>query len=307
MRGFDAKDESDVKELARLNCAPWMVEALALNPGYVSWGPHEDYMWVKGEGWHTPILKDKWKDLGIELNELNEVVNFYFYLHRDSKQCETCGGNGYHPDAQWVSESWYSHSSPFTHRDAQQEMVREGMNRMWGSFREREILGHDNYPSPSVLAKYGPGFRAFCEEMRIHGSWSDRITQEEVDVLVKEGRLRDYGKNAKKVTADEVNAAQGKRGAGFLSHDAINRCISVRTRLERFGIPVHCDVCEGHGETFTSPAGRLGVVLWLIHPRKGASRGVEVKEVREDELPAVREFLCAAARRNAERFAKVVG
>ena len=89
------EDESDQKELARLNAEPWMVEQLKLNPEYVHWGPHEDYMGGKpDEGWRSPILKDTWTDLigkqpelpeglneGFTLDELNEVVHFYFHLN----------------------------------------------------------------------------------------------------------------------------------------------------------------------------------------------------------------------------------
>jgi Mg2+-importing ATPase len=50
----------------------------------------------------------------------------------------------------------------------------------------------------------------------------------------------------------------------------------------------------------------LGIVLCYLHPRKGCSRGVRVKEIRRDELPAVLAFLKTAADRNAERFAKAI-
>lgn len=108
MRHFD-KDEAK-----RLNADPWQLALLELNPAYVSWGPHEDYMWTKdSKGWNSSQILATWKEFGPwHLDELNECANFYFSVNRASKECETCGGDGYHPDAHPIAESFYSYSSP---------------------------------------------------------------------------------------------------------------------------------------------------------------------------------------------------
>ena len=107
MRYFDKDDAK------RLKAEQWQIDLLKLNPSYLSWGPHEDYMWTKGEGWNSSQIHPTWKAFGPwGLDELNECVNFYFSVDRASKECPTCGGDGYHPDAQPVAESFYSHSSP---------------------------------------------------------------------------------------------------------------------------------------------------------------------------------------------------
>jgi len=83
--------ESDQEELAKLNIESWMVEQLRLNPNYVFWGPHEDCMWQEGEGWSSRVLLQMWGDFKLfELDDLNEVVNFYFYLWRPSEKCQCC-------------------------------------------------------------------------------------------------------------------------------------------------------------------------------------------------------------------------
>jgi hypothetical protein len=46
-------------------------------------------------------------------------------------------------------------------------------------------------------------------------------------------------------------------------------------------------------------------MLWVIHPRKGASRGVLLTEIKEEELPKVVEYLKDARQRNWDRFAKL--
>lgn len=328
----EANDKYDREELERLNAQDWQVEQLKLNPGYVHWGPHEDYMWVKGRdeggkgGWNARILVPDWKTFhhgtddegGFELDSLNECVNFYFSLERSREHCPTCAGNGYHPDAHWVSESWYKTSSPFAARDEYSESIKQGMNEMFGSNFREGLHGHGAFPDEATLAKYGPEFRAFCEAMRDgDGEWCHDITQDEVDALLESRRLRDLARewvvgddgqgrwvrNDKKITAAEVN--EWSRGRG-LGHDGINRSICIETRLKRFGIPKTCPACQGYGDQFTEPAARLALVLWWLHPRKGCSRGIEIGRIRQEELPEVYAFLKQAADRNAERFAKIV-
>lgn len=283
MRTFDAD------EATRLNCEPWMLNLLNLNPSYVYWGPHEDYMWVKGEGWNSPISYDDWSAFSITLNELNEVVNFYFECGRDRENCSACGGSGVHRDAQWIDRSFYSHSSPFkspTPREQQSHALLDSFAGPGGYGGPVDVLGHGAFPSEETLAKYGAEFRAFCEHMREVHYWCELLDASDRAALSAAGRRHD---------------------GGLLGHDAINRHVLVEARCERYGVPHTCDVCDGHGDAFTDPAGHVGLVLWLLHPRKGASRGVEIKRLNQADLPAVFSFLREAAQRNAERFAKVVG
>lgn len=243
-------DENDAREL---NAKQWQLDLLKLNPEYVHWGPHEDYMWVKGEGWNSGMTFDSWADFGPwQLDDLNECANFYFSVVRESKDCPTCKGEGWHPKAMPVVNSFYAHMNP------------QGVQ------------------------------------------WSDQITQDEVQALVDEGRLRDFTRNKEPgyvPTADEVNRAQ--RGQGFIGHDAINRSILTRTRIQRLGLPLYCDTCRGNGYVHVADEAHVVLTLWMLHPRKGASRGVEIKNIQQADLPAVFRFLRQAAQRNANRFANV--
>lgn len=83
-----------------------------------------------------------------------------------------------------------------------------------------------------------------------------------------------------------------------------NRWILIKQRLQRLGMPQDCPTCKGHGHVFTGPA-RLDLTLWFLHPRKGCSRGVEVQDIQEQQLPEVYIYLRQAAERNAERFSLV--
>lgn len=49
----------------------------------------------------------------------------------------------------------------------------------------------------------------------------------------------------------------------------------------------------------------LAVHLWMIHPRKGASRGIRIDSVTEHEARKIRKLLIDARNRNAERFERV--
>lgn len=297
-------DESDRKDAEQLRAEPWMLDQLKLNPDYVSWGPHEDYMWKEGDGWDSRSVLDTWADFGPwTLNDLNEVVNFYFGIDRDGKPCPVCGDRGYHPDAQWITESFYTHSSPFTTPTPDEDATKALLARLGGQFTPSAI-GRGSLPPDAVVARYGKPFLEFCvRTMERGGAWHDDITQDEADALVEAGR---YGPETfhKETTANAINAVNSGK-AGLDRHDAINRCILVEQRCNRLGVPLNCERCDGHGHVFTTDTARLVLTLWVLHPRKGCSRGVEVKDVRQEDLPAIYAYLREAAERNAERFSKV--
>lgn len=233
----------DWAEVKKYGAADWQVEQLKLNPEYVFWGPHEDYMCDKNSGWASPISRDNWTDGRIELNEYNEVVNFYFSIARSSKDCGECDGSGLNPPTKRISDDFYDFS-------------------------------------------------------RTGRRWVDRITQDEFEALKEAGR-------AWQATVEEVNKANGRGSVGLHMHDAINRFILIEARARRLGVWGHCPTCNGDGYVFTSPECRLVLTLWVLHPRKGCSRGWEIERIQQDELQNVYAFLRGAAVRNAERFANV--
>lgn len=85
----------DHEEAERLGAEPWQLALLDANPAYLGWGPHEDYMWNEGEGWNSSVITPTWKEFGPwALNDLNECVNFYFSIKRESAECSACKGKG---------------------------------------------------------------------------------------------------------------------------------------------------------------------------------------------------------------------
>lgn len=103
MRTFD-KDESE-----KLIAQQWQLNLLELNPSYVYWGVGEDYMTTQDRGWETSVVFPAWRGNELELDDMNECVHFYFSVNRDSKECPTCGGEGYHPEAHEVTNGFYTH------------------------------------------------------------------------------------------------------------------------------------------------------------------------------------------------------
>lgn len=284
----DTSNEWDLKEQKRVNAEDWQLKLLELNPGYTFWGPYEDYMcsgkkkgeFVRnregeldfkefspeevdkqyGNGWREPLFYDGWDSFNIELDELNEVVNFYFEVSRASKSCEPCNQVGLNPATTKIYDDWYD----------------------------------------------------FANTGR---KWCHKITDNEVKALVEAGRLKDLTSTfvpgegwvdkdpPYMPSAAEVNE-WSRNGFG---HDAINHHICVEARAKKEGVYGLCELCEGKGYVYTEPKAHVNLVLWLIHPRKGAGRGVEVKNIQKENLPEVFTFLNEAAKRNADRFAKVVG
>ena len=260
MRSYDPEDQWDREELVQLLAEPWMLECLSLNPSYVHWGPGEDYMSTRDQGWSTSSVTPTWREFGpLELDDWNEVVHFYFHVNRDSKACTARDRSGLNPETAQISEDFYDFA--------------------------------------------GTGRR-----------WRDNITQDEVDALIEGNRLWDFWRKfgpdgwediepRPTVTAEMVNAWEKRE---MLGHDAINQSILVRTRAKRLGVYGKCAHCHGRGSIFTEPSAKLGLTVWVLHPRKGASKGMRIEEIAKDELPAVKTWLVGAAKRGTERFARVV-
>lgn len=108
---------------------------------------------------------------------------------------------------------------------------------------------------------YNPRSRQVAETFYAFGApdsmrWSDKITQDEVDHLLSENRLRTWrdGRwHTDPVSAETVNEANRRGGGlGAYYHDGINRLILIRYRCDRMGIDIHCPTCEGNGDIATA-------------------------------------------------------
>lgn len=251
--GFMRYYTEDKEELQELRAEDWMIECLKFNNCYVHWGPYEDYMCNDGEGWNGRVIKESWSDFGPwELDDLNEVVNFYFEVERESETCKHCDGSGLNEETKALKDSWYS-------------------------FDETKWVYIDGRKRYNDCA------------------WVYHLTDLEVDALWEAKRLGDF---KEKPTPEMVND-WARKGIG---HDGINQYICVKARAEHQGVYGFCEACKGKGYVYTKPTAKLGLVLWVLHPRKGCSRGVHIKEIQRRELKSVFEYLKEAEKRNSERF-----
>lgn len=130
--------------------------------------------------------------------------------------------------------------------------------------------------------------------------WRHELTQHEVDALWEGQRLQREFQT--KPTAEEVNKAYLK---GF-GHDAINQWICVKARAERMGVYGKCETCNGEGYVYTADKAHVALQLWILHPRKGASRGLYIQRIEREDVPKAIEYLQEAAQRNADRFSAIV-
>lgn len=267
------EDEDDKKSLVALNVEPWMVEMLRCNPEYVSWGNHEDYMIAKDAGWREPVELATFADIW-EQDELNELVNGYFFLHREAERCAACDSSGYNPATKRLSDDWYDFAE--TGRRWCDNIEAEEVEALVKAGRLRDFL-----PAPYLFDEKANTWK------RLDGQWPDAKWVEISDPPVMPDPA-------------VINSAQHP-------HDAINSWICIEVRGKRLGIYGKCESCAGDGYVHTEPSGHLRLQLWYLHPRKGASRGVIVKDVTEKDIPKIEEYFRQALDRTRQRFNGMAG
>jgi len=164
----------------------------------------------------------------------------------------------------------------------------------------REFAAAMLQPDPDLarmLKAYGEPFRQHCiAALRNGGTWKMDLTQDEVDALWEKQRLG--LEFPERPTAEQVNL---RAKEGTLHHDGLNQWYCTRRRCERLGIPFDCPGCKGTGQVWAAPEPTLELVLWALHPRKGASRGVVIKGIKEEEVRLAVRWLRRAAASAAKK------
>lgn len=264
--------------------------------GYIGWSPHADHLWKEREGWDGRVIIETWETFkkdwlhdGHDM-DMNLPVDFYFGLTCDTEKCPDCGGIGYEPRAKHLHDTFYAHSIMAT-KTGQAFDLNGFLQRKPGSVPEWFAFG-------------GPDQEAQQQ------AWRDKITVDECQALVDEGRLRSYthdfnpeAHGAERWTpkpnldmeelTKKVNEANAPGAKGF-GHDAINEHILIHARAKRlYGLSAEecrCPRCKGEGYVRTGPD-RLYLYVWMAHPRKGATRGIDIKSVQPEDLPEVKAWL----------------
>lgn len=162
---------------------------------------------------------------------MSKVWKGYVNPNSGPRDCRACNGSGLNPQTNQISEDFYDH---------------EG-------FGERWMYAYGVDPEGRPASRPPWAIRGECR------AWENNITQDEVEALVKAGRLMDFthtwtpGVGWKRredgyvPTAAEVNAWNARGGMG--GHDCINRWILIKARAKRLGVYGKCVVCKGKGQT----------------------------------------------------------
>lgn len=256
--------ESDVKELLKTlpqrcySCSS-KEEVPNYRRPYTGWGVGEDYMYTdEKSGWSASMKVDTWK-------------SFYNNDLENKDPWSRSGAEEWDIDLNLVADFYFYDA---VEKELCKDCEGDGYNP------ETKKIADDFYSFNGGTA------------------WRNKITQDEVQALIDNNRLHElthvrvgdkWVASGYIPTADEVNALNEPGAKGF-GHDAINRCILVETRAKRLGVYGRCSTCGGEGSVEISPH-KLGLMVWLLHPRKGASRGLQIKEILPEEIPEVCAFL----------------
>lgn len=270
MRQFPTTEE-ELEESKDMKAKDWQVDCLKMNPDYVHWGNHEDYMCKKSEGWDNPVEIEGIDQLW-ELNELNELINFYFFVNRGSKNCDKCEGSGLNKATNKLDNDWYTHLRTDGKEGWQYHLTDIEIEALVKAGRLNSLLKTRCY---------------YDEDMDKWVGWINGKKQQ-----VERPKLP---------STEQVNAWARKP----LSHDSLNRMIAVKARAKHLGVYGECEACNGLGYIYTEPEAKLGLQMWFIYPRKGAARGVLLNEIKKHEVQKVIEYLKEARDRNFERFSKL--
>jgi hypothetical protein len=166
--------------------------------------------------------------------------------------CPHCEGSGCSKEAEHLKNLWYGYE-PFKPEDRGSVPFLPTDPPVW-NFATRNVAHSPEYYGASLATTKKEALR--LAEL-FNRSWSHHLNQEDVDVLVKEGRLADFthtfdrGEGWKLKdppyypTAKEVN--EWSIRGGFRGHDSINQWVVCKAECERKGWPSTCSHCNGEG------------------------------------------------------------
>lgn len=170
----------------------------------------------------------------------------------------------------------------------------------FGLYRPNEPCEHCKHTgySPKALEFYNTFFG--------EDGWKNHLTQDEVNMLWDKKLLSGFdfeeqGGLRYPPSAAEVNRLE----AESLIHSSSSQYWLSIYRAQRLGFDGSCSHCDGRGYRYTDDQCHLQLTLWVLHPRKGASHGILVEVIQQQELLQVLAFLRMAAQRNALRFSGV--
>lgn len=209
-----------------------------------------------------------------------------------STKCDACGGSALNPASRLIDETFYAHD-----------------------VRTIKAILETIEATPEILGLVA-AMRAKPQDWL---PWCDKITQDEVEELVKHRRLMDWTHTCNAIpgegwkekdppympTADEVNAANRRGAREFMrSHDGINRFILIEFRAKKYNVWGRCTHCD-EGRIWPEGVKEKYETWTKEEPPKG--EGYQLWENTSEGSPqspvfATLEELCAWCAENASTF-----
>lgn len=99
---------------------------------------------------------------------------------------------------------------------------------------------------------------------------------------------------------------EAKKIYDSFGQDVCRAYVKTKKICKDSNIDFDCRNCKGKGYLYISDNAHVGLQLWYLHPRKGCSRGVYIKNIEQCDIPEIITFLKKANTRNNLRFCKVL-
>lgn len=208
---------------------------------------------------------------------LDEIWPGFINPHYAAKRCSHCAETGYSREGRTYRDLWYGYA-PFKPEDRESTPV----SASHPVVRARAVCNVGYAPRFYKVDAVGELAAIEREAVRLaglfNGQWAHHLNQDDVDALVKSNRLMEFTHEwvpgsgwIKKdppavVTAKTIN----EKYLTGMGHDSINSYVVIKARCEREGVPLNCDVCNGHGEVWPSEEARAKYDGWQqVEPPTG--------------------------------------
>lgn len=273
-------DFSYLEELYIHNPALWQLEMLKFNPRRTNWHPMSGNM-AEAKELSKSQSYENWeafyKEWYYTPDPSNEFVNFYFEVSNKKNKCENCnrGFNQYHKILE----------DEVTNRIAQKKDLTED-EMIW-------LVNHGRIKTKNNLSvKWDDELKLFKLNSGmddIEFFTKDQIEYPDLNEINKKILIRyehDFG----------VMPHKSNR---ITYIDLLNMLIDMR------GLNVKCDICNGSGYLYSDEP-KLILYLWVVHTDYARSRGIEIKEIKQEDVPNVLRFLIKAHDVLVEKFKNVI-
>ncbi len=234
-----------------------------------------DFTWPLNKPWHG-------------------FINQHYSAHIDCPHCK----NGYSKEYTKLETLWYSHlgggftpemrgSVPYSPSDP---LIQAIIGRKLGRLNTSELSFYSDCGRYTMQQAIDQEARRMCDIY--NSSWSHHLNQQDVDALIKAGRLMDFthtwtkGKGWQKkrgkisVTPKQVNdwSLEG------MAHDSCNCWAVIKAELKKLGQPSTCAHCKGSGHTWPDKKSKWRYDHWKsTNPPKG--QGYQIWETVSEGSP----------------------